>query len=138
MKRIFFALVLFSLALAMNAQTSYADRVVLSQDPIFRGRVMIAAIESASEILADTSARSRLMHPFAGRIFTEPGSSSFIDMFVFATLTNPVVNAESTDKDLKFTVNSQFEKLDRQYRGQRNELTDEEQKRLVLPEIKER
>lgn len=123
-----------ALALCASAQTSYQDRYALSVDPVFRGRVRFGMLEAASAILADTSASARKLYLFSGRILLEPNSDYFVSMFTNAVLTNPVISGSSSDSDLAFTVNTQFAKLGRAYRRERNELTDSEKESEAIPE----
>lgn len=127
MKRLIFFLFFFALVLSGGAQTSYVTRDSLARDQVFRGRVAFAMLEAASAVLADTSNISRRNYGFAGRILLEPTSTFFRDQFTYAVLANPVVNGDSSDSDIAFTVNSQFAKLAKEYRRQRNELTEEEE-----------
>ena len=82
-------------------------------------------MEAASEILANPA--DSVKFKFAGRILLEPNSPYFNDMFTRAVLTNPVIDGASTDSDIKFTVNTQFAKLDLAWRRERNELVEGEQ-----------
>lgn len=130
---ILFAALLFTVA--ANAQTSYVDRYAASIDPVFRGRVRFAMLESASNILADTTTSARRLYSFAGRIMLEPSSESFVSMFTNAVLTNPVINSGSTDSDIAFTVNTQFAKLGKAYRRERGELSNSEKEAEVVPSV---
>ena len=123
MKKITFFLSFLFLAIAGQAQ--YTLRDSLANDATFRGRIKVATLEAASEILANPA--DSVKFNFAGRIILEPNSTYFNDMFTRAVLTNPVIDGNSTDNDLKFTVNSQFAKLDLAWRRERNELQEGEQ-----------
>lgn len=128
MKKYLFSLLIgLVLAISAGAQTTYQERAQLARDPAFRGRVAFAMIEAASATLADTTALSVRNYRFAGRILLEPASPFFLDQFTYAVLTNPVINGESTDNDIAFTVNSQFAKLALAFRRERNELAQGEQ-----------
>lgn len=118
---IFLLLLLFSTA----AQAQYLVRDALASDPTFRSRVKVATMEAASEILANPA--DSVKFKFAGRIILEPNSTYFNDMFTRAVLTNPVIDGNSSDSDIKFTVNTQFAKLDLAWRRERNELVEGEQ-----------
>lgn len=122
MKQIPFFLFLFA---AITASAQYTVRDSIANDPVFQGRVKVATLEAASEILANPA--DSVKFKFAGRILLEPNSAYFNDMFVRAVLTNPVITGESSDSDLKFTVNTQFAKLDLAWRRERNELQEGEQ-----------
>lgn len=123
MKRITF-LLLFGL-LTVTASAQFLQRDSLASDQDFRSRVKVAMLEAASEILANPA--DSVKFKFAGRIILEPNSAYFTDMFTRAVLTNPVINGASSDSDLKFTVNTQFGKLDLAWRRERNELVEGEQ-----------
>ena len=124
MKKITF-LFLFLAALAGQAQTSYTERDSLANDATFQGRVRFAMLEAASNTLANPA--DSVKFNFAGRILLEPKSDFFTEQFTYAVLTNPVINGNSSDSDIAFTVNSQFAKLDLAYRRERNELQEGEQ-----------
>lgn len=124
MKNILTTFFLF-FALAAAGQTSYFERDTLARNTEFRGKVKFAMLEAASAILANPA--DSVSFGFAGRILLEPGSSYFVDMFTGAVLTNPVINENSSDSDIAFTVNSQFAKLDLAYRRDRGELEEGEQ-----------
>ena len=124
MKQITTILFLF-LALACAGQTSYTERDSLANDATFQGRVRFAMLEAASNTLANPA--DSVKFNFAGRILLEPKSDFFTEQFTYAVLTNPVINGNSSDSDIAFTVNSQFAKLDLAYRRERNELQEGEQ-----------
>ena len=119
------ALILIFLLSALAAQAQYTVRDSLATDPVFKGRVKVATLEAASEILANPA--DSVKFKFAGRIILEPNSAYFNDMFTRAVLTNPVIDGASSDNDIKFTVNTQFAKLDLAWRRERNELLEGEQ-----------
>ena len=124
MKNILTSLFLF-LALAAAGQTSYFERDTLARDTEFRGKVQFAMLEAASNILANPA--DSVQFGFAGKILLNPANGFFVDQFVYAVLTNPVINGASSDSDIAFTVNSQFAKLDLAYRRERGELEEGEQ-----------
>ena len=124
MKKYLFSLLLgFMIAISAAAQTTYQERATLARDAGFRGRVTFAMLEAASAVLADTSEASKELYLFAGRLMLEPTSTYFVDQFVYSVLTNPVINGESTDSDLAFTVNSQFQKIATAWRRERGEIS---------------
>lgn len=122
MKQILFFLLLLA---SFTAPAQYTVRDSLANDPVFKGRIKVATMEAASEILANPA--DSVKFKFAGRILLEPNSPYFNDMFTRAVLTNPVIDGASSDNDLKFTVNTQFAKLDLAWRRERNELVEGEQ-----------
>lgn len=122
MRQIIF--IVFLLA-SFPASAQYTVRDSLANDPVFKGRIKVATMEAASEILANPA--DSVKFKFAGRILLEPNSPYFNDMFTRAVLTNPVIDGASSDNDLKFTVNTQFAKLDLAWRRERNELVEGEQ-----------
>lgn len=124
MKKIIFFF-LFASVITTSASAQYAVRDSLASDPTFRSRVKVATMEAASEILANPA--DSVKFKFAGRIILEPNSTYFNDMFTRAVLTNPVIDGNSSDSDIKFTVNTQFAKLDLAWRRERNELVEGEQ-----------
>jgi hypothetical protein len=124
MKQILTILFLLS-ALAVAGQTSYFERDTLARDTEFRGKVQFAMLEAASNILANPA--DSVQFGFAGKILLNPSNGFFVDQFVYAVLTNPVINGNSSDSDITFTVNSQFAKLDLAYRRERGELEEGEQ-----------
>ena len=113
------------MALAGQAQTSYTERDSLANDATFQGRVRFAMLEAASNTLANPA--DSVKFNFAGRILLEPKSDFFTEQFTYTVLTNPVINGNSSDSDIAFTVNSQFAKLDLAYRRERGELEEGEQ-----------
>lgn len=118
---IFLLLLLFSTA----AQAQYLVRDALASNPDFQAKVRVASLEAASEILANPA--DSVNFKFAGRILLEPNSAYFNDMFTRAVLTNPVIDGNSSDSDIKFTVNTQFAKLSLAWRRERGELEEGEQ-----------
>lgn len=125
MKKIIILFSFLALALAVSGQTSYFERDTLARDITFRGKVQFAMLEAASSILANPA--DSVKFNFAGQILLNPSNGFFVDQFVYAVLTNPVINENSSDSDIAFTVNSQFSKLDLAYRRERNELQPGEQ-----------
>lgn len=125
MKNTTITAIFFFLALAAGAQTSYLERDSLASDVTFRSRVRFAMLEAASNVLANPA--DSVKYNFAGRILLEPSSEFFTSQFTYAVLTNPVIDGNSTDSDIAFTVNSQFAKLDLAYRRERGELEEGEQ-----------
>lgn len=121
-----FAILFSCFTTTMQAQTSYIERAALAQNDTFRLRVSFAMVEAASAILADSSPQSIRNYAFAGRILLEPASPYFITQFTYAVLANPVINRNSSDSDIAFTVNSQFNKLALAWRRDRGELSLEE------------
>lgn len=124
MKQYVFSLLLITF-LPFIASAQFLQRDILASDPSFQGRVKVAMLEAASEILANPA--DSVKFRFAGRIILEPNSAYFRDMFTRAVLTNPVIDGSSSDSDIKFTVNTQFSKLDLAWRRERNELVEGEQ-----------
>lgn len=104
MKKLLFILLVFS---AVNgiAQTSYQSRIAIAHDTGFVAKVRMAAYIAAQNIIADTSAASRILKPFANEIYRNP-FGGWIDVVTMGVLTNPVINASSSDGDIQYTINN--------------------------------
>ncbi len=89
----------------MSLETQYA----LAQDQTFVQRVTIAmmqaAIAVANESTAATNHALRARH--AARVLNEP--AHFAPGFALGVASNPAITAESTDSDIQFTVNSNWD-----------------------------
>lgn len=83
----------------------------LSSWPPFRRKVRAAAIKAAvavgNEAAVDGDPRSQLRRALAVNVLAKP--DDYTDRFSLAVATNPVIDADSPDDAIEFTVNSMWD-----------------------------
>ena len=89
----------------MTLATQYA----LARSPDFMARVAIAMIQAAIAISNESSAVNNhaLRARHAARVLNEP--EHFAPGFALGVASNPAITAESSDSDIQFTVNSNWD-----------------------------
>ena len=87
---------------------AYTDQYNLSQDTIFRGRVLIAMQTAALQILGEdpgtNHAKTHRRSALATEVLGDP--NQHLDAFAFSVVSNAAITAASTDNDIQFQVNS--------------------------------
>lgn len=88
---------------------SLATQYELAQDQTFVQRVTVAMIQAAIAIANESAAvpNHALRARHAARVLNEP--EHFAPGFALGVVSNPAVTAESTDPDIQFTVNSNWD-----------------------------
>lgn len=84
----------------------------LSSWPPFVRRVESAMVKAATEVgaePAEPTPRSQLRRALSVNVFTD--LAGYADRFALAVAANPVINHESTDGDVQFTVNSVWDTI---------------------------
>lgn len=94
---------------------AFTDQLALTADQTFRDRVsmamVIAALNAQGEAEVDGQHDSYYAKRSALAVGALTSPSMYSDRFVWAVAANPAVNAEATDGDIQFTVNSVFNDL---------------------------
>jgi len=92
---------------------AFLDAYALSNDPDFRKRITIAIAKSATNVVGEASSgnpiKDRKRKDLGVGILNSP--SAYVERFAIAVATNPVINTDSTDGDIEFTVNSVFDDI---------------------------
>ena len=91
-----------------------AEREVLANNPDFQVKVKQASIKAANDLLAATDQPTYVTH-YAQSVVTEPNATWWISAMTYGVLTNPVIDGDSPDDAIQFTVNSIFEKYAKAY-----------------------
>lgn len=86
-----------------------SEKATLSQDNEFRGRIQMAGLIAAGDLLAD-SAQPFIVKKYASHVVNNIGGS-WLNTMVHQVLANPAITGDSIDGDIQFTVNSNFNKL---------------------------
>jgi hypothetical protein len=92
----------------------YTEQLTLLSDQSFRDRVTMAMVSAALDVQGEAETPD---HPtyYAKRSALAVGAltspSMFADRFVWACAANVAINAESSDSDIQYTVNSVFSDL---------------------------
>jgi len=110
MKKLLFVLFLFA-AIDGIAQTTLYTKDTLAVNQVFRQRVKSATIIAANNLAADTS-QPGYISSYANKIITNP-DGGWISAMTYQIVANPAISYESSDNDIQFTVNSNFEKCAR-------------------------
>ncbi len=110
MKKLLFIVFIFC-AIDGIAQTSLFTKDTLAVNPVFRQRVKSATIIAANNIAADTSQPAYIL-TYANKIITNP-DGGWISSITYQVTANPVINYNSSDSDIQFAVNSNFDKCAR-------------------------
>jgi hypothetical protein len=93
---------------------AYTDQLALLSDQTFRDRITMAMVTAALNVqgeaeTADSPTFYAKRSALAVGALTSP--SMFADRFVWAVAANPAINADSSDSDIQYTVNSVFSDL---------------------------
>ncbi len=88
---------------------SLGAQYALAQDRTFVQRVTVAMIQAAIAIANESAAGQNhtLRARHAARVLNEP--EHFAPGFALGVASNPAITAESTDSDIQFTVNSNWD-----------------------------
>lgn len=90
-----------------------ADQAQLARFPVFRDRVLLAAVQAARDVAAeapgDDPRRDDLRGTLAINVLNDP--EGYVDRFAWAVAANVAITFESTDSDIQFTVNSTWDSI---------------------------
>lgn len=114
MKKLLLIVLLFG-ALDGIAQNSLYTKDTLAVNQVFRQRVKSATIIAANQIATDTTQETWTLQ-FANEVIKNP-DGGWIAAITYQVVANPAITYESSDGDIQFTVNSNFEKVARSYYG---------------------
>jgi hypothetical protein len=109
----FLVLILLFAAIKSEAQNSLYTKDTLAVNPVFRQRVKSATIIAANQLAADTSQVSYLLS-YCNQIIVNP-DGGWISTMTYQVTSNPVINYDSPDDAIQFTVNSNMDKCARAY-----------------------
>ena len=76
----------------------------------FKTRVKIATLVAAGQLLAEPTTED-VVRMFAQIVISEVDGLNWLHSMCFQVVANPAISAESSDSDIQFTVNSNFEKV---------------------------
>lgn len=113
MKKIIFLILLIFSAGIVKAQKTLYEQDTLAANPVFRQRVKSATINAANQISADLNQPSWSL-TYANEIIKNP-DGGWIAGMTFQVVANPVIDYNSPDDAIQFTVNSNFEKVAKAY-----------------------
>ncbi len=108
MKKVIFSIAISLISIVSIAQTSLFTKDTLAVNQVFRQRVKSATIIAANNLAADTSQPSYILS-YANKIITNP-DGGWISSITYQVVANPAITYNSTDSDIQFTVNSNFDK----------------------------
>ena len=110
MKKVLLIVLLF-IAFDGIAQNSLYTKDTLAVNAVFRQRVKSATIIAANQLAADTTQPVYVLS-YANKIISKP-DADWIGSMVYQVVSNPAITYESSDGDIQFTVNSNFDKCAR-------------------------
>lgn len=108
MKQLLVILLLFMTVDGISQNTLYT-KDTLANNAIFRVRVKSATIIAANNIAADTSQKDYTLS-FANKVISNP-DGGWINAMTYQVVANPAITYGSSDGDIQFTVNSNFDKV---------------------------
>jgi len=94
--------------------TTPAERDALANNPDFQIRVKMPTLKAANDLLAAVD-QPTYVTQYAQMIVTEPNGGGWLSAMTYGVLTNPVINEDSSDEEIQFTVNSIFNKYAKAY-----------------------
>ena len=107
------SVILVLIAVDGIGQTSLYTKDTLAINAVFRQRVKSATIIAANNLSADTQQPPYVLL-YANQIISNP-DGAWVASVTYQVVANPAITFESTDNDLQFTVNSNFDKCARAY-----------------------
>lgn len=114
MKKLLIIVLIFS-AIDGIAQSSLYTKDTLAVNQVFRQRVKSATIIAANQISASVSEPS-WNYSLANEVIKNP-DGGWISSMTYQVVANPAISYESSDGDIQFTVNSNFEKVAKSWVG---------------------
>jgi hypothetical protein len=114
MKKLIVLLTLFIVVKA-EAQTSLYSQDTLVNNSVFRQRVK-AATEYAANQIAASNGDSIWKYRYANLVIANP-DGGWLSAMTYQVVANPAISAESSDGDIQFTVNSNFDKVSKAQYG---------------------
>lgn len=110
MKKILTILALF---IAFQASAQLYTEDTLANNAVFNQRVKSATVNAANQIAADTT-QPDYVYKYANTIIASP-NAGWLPGMTYQVVSNPAINYNSSDGDIQFTVNSNFEKCARAF-----------------------
>lgn len=114
MKKLLIIVLIFS-AIDGISQSSLYTKDTLAINQVFRQRVKSATIIAANQIAASTT-DSVWNYTLANEIIKNP-DGGWISSMTYQVVANPAISYESSDGDIQFTVNANFEKVAKSWVG---------------------
>lgn len=93
---------------------AFIDQLTLAQDLTFRGRVKMAMLTAALQIANESSSDGlsqqyhQLRQQLAFQVIANPDTA---ERFSYTIVTNAAITGDSSDGDIQFTVNSDWDAL---------------------------
>ena len=112
MKKLVLISILF-VAFKSQAQTSLLTQDTLAVNNNFKQRVKSATILAVQQLASDTTQKSYILS-YCNQIINNP-DGGWISAITYQVVANPVINYNSPDGDIQFTVNSNIDKVARAY-----------------------
>jgi len=94
---------------------SLTDQFALANNETFKSKVRTATIIAANQISADTT-QPTWNYSYANEVIKNP-NGGWIDGMTFQVVAIPAITEGSSDSDIQFTINSNFEKVAKAYVG---------------------
>jgi hypothetical protein len=92
---------------------AYVDQAALADDETFRGRVRVAMVTAAINVMGEAKETDDQIYgkrqALAYQVLTNSGS--YVDQFSWSVAANVAITASSIDSDIQFTVNSLWDDL---------------------------
>jgi hypothetical protein len=92
---------------------AFLESYELSVNPEFRKRIQIAIAKIALDVVGEASSgivvKDKRRKDLGIGILNNP--SAYVERFSIAVVTNPVINSNSSDGDIEFTVSSVFDDI---------------------------
>ena len=113
MKRILTAILILSASSAF-CQSTVNERDSVTNTIAFQKKVKLKALSAANDLLADPT-QSDYTKRYAQLIITEPSGFGWLMALSYGVMNNPVINWNSSESDIQFTINSIFIKYAKAY-----------------------
>lgn len=113
MKKIIFSITLL-ISVNAFAQNTAAERDSVAQTAPFQLKVKMKSLSAANDLLADPN-QPVYVTRYAQIVITEPNGNGWLPALSYGVMNNPAINAESSEGDIQFTVNSIFVKYAKAY-----------------------
>lgn len=96
------------------AGMAFTDQMTLAVDQTFKDRVTMAALIAAQQIASEAVAANQLQYHtqrqnLAFAVINDP--TGMASRFAYSVAANPAITSESSDSDIQFTVNSNWDAL---------------------------
>jgi hypothetical protein len=95
------------------AQNSLFSKDTLAQNSVFRQRVKSASVIAANQIAADTS-KAVYIQQYSNILVGTP-DANWLSGMTYQVVSNPSITYESSDNDIQYAVNSNYDKCAKAY-----------------------